>query len=153
MDDQRIWLSERQNWGKTRHNQPQVVVSDTSFFWKLSPCKKSKVLIDSFQRYWWSNNTTIWLDKRHNWLHPSKSGSLRFYLCSFSNVSDMTIGQLLHGIITLERHYDFCFDMEHIYLVYKWWLFQLNCFSCSANISKKVSVSDTIKKDIVFTYQ
>ena len=27
----------------------------------LYRCKKFKVLIDSFQRYWWSKNTAIWL--------------------------------------------------------------------------------------------
>ena len=32
------------------------------------------------QRYWWSNNPAIWLDKRHNWPHLTKSGTLRWYL-------------------------------------------------------------------------
>ena len=29
----------------------------------LSPGKKSKILSDPFQRYWWSKNFTIWLDE------------------------------------------------------------------------------------------
>ena len=31
------------------------------FPWLLSQNKKSKILIDSFQRYWWSKNTAIWI--------------------------------------------------------------------------------------------
>ena len=63
IDDQRILQSD---WvrGITVHTQTKLVVSDaTSLCW-LSACKKSKRLADSFQRYWWSNNPTIWLDKR-----------------------------------------------------------------------------------------
>ena len=40
------------------------------------------ISVDSFQRYWWcwwSKNPAIWLDEKHNCLHPTKSGSL---ICS-----------------------------------------------------------------------
>ena len=47
---------------------------------KLSPCRKSKKSFDSFQRYCWSKNPVIWLNKRYTWPHPTKSGSLRCYL-------------------------------------------------------------------------
>ena len=29
--------------------------------------QKTKILLDSFQRYWWSKNPAIRLDKRHDW--------------------------------------------------------------------------------------
>ena len=35
--------------------------------------QKTSISLDSFQRYWWSRNPTVWLDKRHNWPHPPKS--------------------------------------------------------------------------------
>ena len=47
---------------------------------------QKKVSIDSFQRYWWSKNPTIWLDERFSWPHSTKSGSLRSYL-SFMIIS------------------------------------------------------------------
>ena len=33
------------------------------FSWWLPPCKNSKLLADSFKKYWWSKNSAIWLDK------------------------------------------------------------------------------------------
>ena len=56
----------RSTTGKT---QPKKVVSDGTFPWWFSPCKKSKRLLDSFQRYWWSNNTGTLADSvlGHNW--------------------------------------------------------------------------------------
>ena len=47
---------------------------DANFHWWSPQCKKTKVLIVSFQRYWWSKNPAVWLDKRHNWSHPTTSG-------------------------------------------------------------------------------
>ena len=47
--------------GATSHIQPKVAVLDVPFLWWLSPCKKSKRFTDSFQKYWWSKNTAIWL--------------------------------------------------------------------------------------------
>ena len=41
------------------------------------------ISVDSFQRYWWcwwSKNPAIWLDEKHNCLHPTKSGSLICFL-------------------------------------------------------------------------
>ena len=77
--DQRTLQS---NWtrGTTSHTQPKSVVSDTNFLLWLSLCRKSKMLLDSFQKYWWSKISAIWLDKRHIWLHPIKRNSLRCYL-------------------------------------------------------------------------
>ena len=79
IDDQRIL---QYDWTRhtTGHIQPKVVVSNPSFSWWLSPCKKNKVSIDFFQVHWWSKNSTIWLDERHNWSHPTKSESLRSFL-------------------------------------------------------------------------
>ena len=53
----------------TGNTQPKKVVSDGTFPWWFSPCKKSKRLLDSFQRYWWSNNTGTLADSvlGHNW--------------------------------------------------------------------------------------
>ena len=45
-----------------------------------SPCEKTKISLNSFPRYWWLKNLAIWLDKRHNWPHPTRSTSLRCYL-------------------------------------------------------------------------
>ena len=57
----------------------QEAVSQATFPWWLSPCKKSKRSIGFFQRYRWSNHSAIWLDKRPNWLYPTKKGNLRWY--------------------------------------------------------------------------
>ena len=54
----------------TGHVKPKVVVSDPIFPWWLSPCIKSEVSIDSFQRYWSSKNTATWLVEStlgHTW--------------------------------------------------------------------------------------
>ena len=66
--------------GTTGHTKPKMVVSDAiaTFLWWLLPRKKSKVLIDSFLRYCWSKNPSIWLDESYNWPHPTKSSSLRW---------------------------------------------------------------------------
>ena len=48
------------------HIQAKVVVSDPIFPWWLSQCKKSKTSIDSFPKYWWSNNATILLVESYN---------------------------------------------------------------------------------------
>ena len=76
IDYQRILQSD---WtrGTTNQTLSTLVVSDASFPWWLSPCKKSKISLDSFQRHWWSKNQGIWLHERQNWPHPSKSGTLR----------------------------------------------------------------------------
>ena len=53
--DQRILQSD---WtrGSSGHIQSRVVASDATFSWWLFASKKSKISLDSFQRYWWSNN-------------------------------------------------------------------------------------------------
>ena len=54
----------------TGHTQQKVVVSDATFLWWLSLCKKSKISTDSFQRYWWSKNTVTLLVQSilgHHW--------------------------------------------------------------------------------------
>ena len=58
---------------KPSDTQPKEVVLNATFPWWLSPCKKSKW-------YQWFKNPAIWLDKRPNWPHPTKSSSLRCYL-------------------------------------------------------------------------
>ena len=84
-DDQRILQSE---WtrGITGHFQPKEKVPDATLACWLPPYKKTKRLLDFFQRYQWSKNPPIWLEKRHNWAYPTKRGSLRCYL-SFMIVS------------------------------------------------------------------
>ena len=42
--------------------------------------KKTKTSIDSFLKYCWSKNLAIWLDKKHNWPHPTKNRNPRCYL-------------------------------------------------------------------------
>ena len=69
IDDERILQSDWMR-GTTGHIRPKVVISNLSFCLWLSPCKKSKVSIEYFQRYWWSKNTAIWLVGsvlHHNW--------------------------------------------------------------------------------------
>ena len=39
------------------------IVSYVIFSWRLTPCKISKTLNDSFQRYYWSKNPAIWLEQ------------------------------------------------------------------------------------------
>ena len=64
-DDEKILQS---NWVRdtTSHTKLYLVVSDATFLWWLSLCNSSLVSIDSFQSYWWSKTTSIWLDRRHN---------------------------------------------------------------------------------------
>ena len=54
------------------HTQPKVVVSYTAFPWWLTLCKKTKISLDFFQRYWRSKNPAIWLNERYNWQNQSK---------------------------------------------------------------------------------
>ena len=60
-------------------SQLKAVVAHATFPWWISPFKKSKIWIDSLQRYCWSKNLAIWSDKRHTWPHPTISGSLRYH--------------------------------------------------------------------------
>ena len=76
IDDQRILQSD---WMRDTAAHTQLSLKCYLFWW-LSPPKKSKRLIDYFPRYWWSKNNAIWLDKRHNCQHPTKSVSLMCYL-------------------------------------------------------------------------
>ena len=64
----------------TDRTQPKVIVSEAAFPWSITPCKKTKIAIDSFQRYWWSNTPAIWLDKRRNWSYPTNRGSSRCHI-------------------------------------------------------------------------
>ena len=45
------------------HTQLKVVLSHVTFPWRIFPCKKSKILMHHFQRYWWLKNPAIWLDE------------------------------------------------------------------------------------------
>ena len=40
---------------------------DATFSWWLPPHKKYKILMDSFHRYWWSNNSANWLNEKVFW--------------------------------------------------------------------------------------
>ena len=84
IDDRRILQTDWMR-GTTGPTQSKVAVPDVTFLWWLSPCKKSKRLIDSFQRHWWSKNPDIWLDKRHNSPYPIKIDSLRYYVALMIN--------------------------------------------------------------------
>ena len=64
IDDQTILQSDWMR-GKTSQIPPKVVVLDPTLTWS-SPCKKSKLPIDSFQTNWWLKNLVIWLDERQN---------------------------------------------------------------------------------------
>ena len=60
----------KKSWARTTTGQshpPKVVFSDAAFPWSITSCKKAKTSLDSFQRYWWSNNSAIWLAKKHDW--------------------------------------------------------------------------------------
>ena len=71
IDNQRIWQSDWMGV-TTGRTQPNAEVSQATFPWRLVPCKKTKVPLDSFQRYGWLNNPAIGLDERNNWPHPTK---------------------------------------------------------------------------------
>ena len=61
IDDKQILQSD---WlrGGVGHTWPKKIVSYATFPWWRIPSKKLKISIDSFQRSWWSlNTTTIWL--------------------------------------------------------------------------------------------
>ena len=88
-DDKRILESD---WtiDTTGPTYAKAVVSDATFSWWLSPCNKSKIWIDSFQRYWWSDHHAIWLVESilaHNWRlqiyprHAAFAKALRTWLC------------------------------------------------------------------------
>ena len=79
IDDQRILQSD---WTRdtTGNTQLKLAVSDPFFLWWLSPCKKSIASIDCLQIYWWSKNSAVWLNERHNWPHPTKISSLISFL-------------------------------------------------------------------------
>ena len=88
-DDKRILESD---WtiDTTGPTYAKAVVSDATFSWWLSPCNKSKMWIDSFQRYWWSDHHAIWLVESilaHNWRlqiyprHAAFAKALRTWLC------------------------------------------------------------------------
>ena len=57
IDDKQIlqpdWLR-----GGVGHTRPKKIVSYATFPWWRIPCKNFKISIDSFQRSWWSLNTT-----------------------------------------------------------------------------------------------
>ena len=42
-----------------QHIQSKVALSDFTFPWWISPCKKPKLLRLSFHRYWWQKNPAI----------------------------------------------------------------------------------------------
>ena len=52
------WFDERAIWP----HLTKVAVSDTTFPWWATSCKKSKLLIDSYM--WWSKNPAVWLGKK-----------------------------------------------------------------------------------------
>ena len=60
----------------TCHTQPKS--SSLRCYLPLMTISMQKLgSLDSFHRYWRSKNPAIWLDKRQNWPHPTKIGSLR----------------------------------------------------------------------------
>ena len=64
----RAGLSKFQVWmGIPDYVQLKEVVSEVSFLWRPSLCKKSKTLVDYFQIYSWSRNPAIWLEKPAIW--------------------------------------------------------------------------------------
>ena len=54
-----------------------AIPNQNTFSTWLSPCKLYTRSIDSFQKYWWSKNPVIRLEKRYNWPPPTKSFSLK----------------------------------------------------------------------------
>ena len=82
-NDQRILQSD---WTRalSGHTHSRVIVSDLTLSFWLSPCKNSKALVDSFQRYWWSKNRAFYLGKRYNKPHRNRNASLRCYLPSMT---------------------------------------------------------------------
>ena len=60
--------------------QYTLLLTLTNWRKKLNLLKQQLKMRSYLQRYWWSNNPAIWLDKRHNWPHLTKSGTLRWYL-------------------------------------------------------------------------
>ena len=75
-----IWLIQKQK--PPHRTKSGSLICYLPLMISLSLCKKSKISLASFDRCWWSKSTAIWLDKRHNWPHPTKSGSLWCYLSS-----------------------------------------------------------------------
>ena len=76
-----IWLDK---WPKLPHPIKSCRIR-FNFSFITSFMQKTKISLDSIQRYWWSKNTEIWFDKRHNLSYPSKSGSLRWFLPLMTN--------------------------------------------------------------------
>ena len=83
------------NWTKSTpdYTKPKVIVSDVSFSWWLSPCKKTKTSIDSFQRYWWSKNP----QQSNKFAILKSSDFSRFSWQNVKNLTDFLI------ILTLEN--------------------------------------------------
>ena len=71
--------------GTPDHTQPKVALIDSTFSWRLTSCKKSKILIGSFQWHTGLKDPAIWLDTKHNWSHPTKRVSLRCYFPFMTN--------------------------------------------------------------------
>ena len=63
-----------------RHIQSKVIVSDTRW---ISPCKKSKMTMHSFQRYWWSKKHATWLNESILAYNLWSRVSLDFWICSW----------------------------------------------------------------------
>ena len=59
---------------------PKIVSLRCCLLLMTNSMRKTRISRDSFQRYWWSKNPTIWLDKRHNWPHAPKISRPGCYL-------------------------------------------------------------------------
>ena len=80
--------------GKLRCGWPRLVTPYQKYEfqsfhpWRLSLCKKCKILIDSLQKcWWWSKNPAMWFEGRLFWSidFPRKSSSVTLESLSFSN--------------------------------------------------------------------
>ena len=45
------------------HVGSKLLASDNTFPWWLLPCRNFKILIDSFEIFWWLKNSAFWLSK------------------------------------------------------------------------------------------
>ena len=67
------------NWLDKMHNWPYPTKSCSLTCYlslMIVSMQKSKILVDSFEKYWWSKNPAIWLAKKYSSPHQIKSNSL-----------------------------------------------------------------------------
>ena len=78
-------LTTKESWNPTWPEAHLVTTKQTKSGWWLPMCKKPNIPFGSFQWYYWSKSPKIWLDKKHNWQHPIKFGSLKCYIALMTN--------------------------------------------------------------------